>query len=90
VPTMAESGYPDLTVELWLGMLAPAKTPADTVAKLEDALRDALKAPDVLEALTKFGYDAPFAGSTQFRDIIRKDYDRWGPIVKASGFTAED
>jgi tripartite-type tricarboxylate transporter receptor subunit TctC len=90
VPTLAEAGYKDLVVELWLGLLGPAKMPADTIAKLDDLLREALKQPDVLEALAKFGYEAPFADAAQFREILRRDYERWAPIVKASGFTAED
>jgi predicted nucleic acid-binding Zn ribbon protein len=44
----------------------------------------------VLEALGKFAYEAPFADAAQFRAQLRRDLERWGPIVKASGFTAED
>jgi tripartite-type tricarboxylate transporter receptor subunit TctC len=90
VPTLAEAGYKDLVVELWLGLLGPAKMPMDVVNKLDDQLRDVLKQPDVLEALAKFGYEAPFAASADFREKLRRDFDRWAPIVKASGFTAED
>jgi len=90
VPTLAESGYKDLVAETWLGLFGPAAMPADTIAKLDDLLRDILKQPDVLEALGKFAYEAPFADAAQFRAQLRRDLERWAPIVKASGFTAED
>ena len=89
-PTMAESGFKDVAVEAWLGFFAPAKTPADVVARLSAAIIDAIKGADVIESFAKFGVDASATPPAEFAALVRADIDRWGPIVKASGFTAEE
>jgi len=90
VPTFAESGFRDIVAEAWLGFLAPARTPAATVARLAAAIGEAARAPETADNLHKFAMDS--AGSTpeSFAATLRADLDKWGPIVKASGFTAED
>ena len=90
IPTMVESGYPDVLFETWLGLFAPARTPQEIITRLEEAVREALQSTDVQEGLAKLGYEAPFIAGAQFRERLRRDFERWGPIVKASGFTAED
>jgi tripartite-type tricarboxylate transporter receptor subunit TctC len=90
VPTMAESGYPDVVVEAWLGFLAPAKTPADVVARLAAAVAAAAKADDVVQGLERFGMESVVSMPAEFAATLKADIERWAPIVKASGFTAED
>ena len=90
VPTIAESGYKDVVVESWLGFFAPGKTPPATVARLNAAIGNALKSEDVVQSLAKFGVEPYITTPEQFASIIRRDIAKWGPIVKASGFTAED
>jgi tripartite-type tricarboxylate transporter receptor subunit TctC len=89
-PTMAESGFRDVAVEAWLGFFAPARTPGDVIAKLNAAITDAVRGADVIESFAKFGVDASAMPSTEFAALVRADIERWGPIVKASSFTAED
>src|SRR5262245_32766096 len=57
VPTTAEGGFPDLVVTSWQAAAAPAKTPREIVAKLNDATVKALRAPDVRERMSQIGFD---------------------------------
>jgi tripartite-type tricarboxylate transporter receptor subunit TctC len=90
VPTLAELGYKDIVVQEWLGWFVPAKTPADTVNKLNALVREGLQAPDVVEALVKNSLQPITQTPDEFARLLRADLARWAPIVKASGFTAED
>ena len=90
VPTMAEAGYPDVVVQSWLGFLAPARTPRDAVSKLADAIIAAAGSDDAVESMRKFGMRAQTSGPAAFGATLLADLERWAPIVKASGFTAED
>ena len=89
-PNMAESGYKDIVVEAWLGFFAPAKTPPATVARLSAAVGEAIKAEEVVQSFLKFGNEVAYIAPTAFAKMLREETERWGPIVKASGFTAED
>ena len=90
VPTMAEAGYRDVVVQSWLGFLAPARTPQDTVSRLADAIIAAAAGDDATESMRKFGMRAQTSGPAAFGATLQADLVRWAPIVKASGFTAED
>lgn len=90
VPTMVESGYSDIVVEAWLGFFVPAKTPPETVSRLSAAIGEAVKSPDIMESFSKFGNDAAYVGPAEFAATLKADIERWGPVVRASGFTAED
>jgi tripartite-type tricarboxylate transporter receptor subunit TctC len=89
VPTMREQGF-DVVVESWLGAFAPAKTPAATVQVLGAAINAAARSPEMAQSLAKFGNEPAIQTSAEFAATVRADYDRWGPVVKASGFVAED
>ena len=91
VPTMVESGYKDVVVQSWLGMFAPAATPPATVAKLNAALMEVLRDPEVAEAFGRIGFDvAPMASPAAFTALARADVEKWAGVVKATGFTAEE
>jgi tripartite-type tricarboxylate transporter receptor subunit TctC len=89
VPTMAESGY-NVVVESWLGVFVPAKTPADVVSALSAAIAEAVKSPQVIDNLAKVGNTAAFQTPAEFAATVKADLARWAPVVKASGFVAED
>jgi tripartite-type tricarboxylate transporter receptor subunit TctC len=89
VPTMREAGY-NIAVETWLGAFAPAKTPPEAVRALNAAIGEAVRSPEMIESLAKIGNDTRFESPDQFAATIRADLERWGPIVKASGFVAEE
>ena len=90
VPTLSESGFPGLESVEWFGTFVPAKTPADIVAKLNGAVREALTTSEVKVGLAKLSFEV--AGNTpeEFTRLIRTSTERWGPIVQASGFTPDD
>ena len=90
VPTAVEAGYPALgNVLEWYGVVAPAATPRETIAKLNAAVVRALNSPDVLSRIQSLGqYPAP-STPAEFAEFIRVDYERWGKVVKASGAKVE-
>jgi tripartite-type tricarboxylate transporter receptor subunit TctC len=90
VPSLAESGYPQIVVEPWLAFFAPARTPAETVNRLATAIAEGVKAPETTASFEKFGYDVVATTPGAVAATLKADLARWQPIVKASGFTAED
>jgi tripartite-type tricarboxylate transporter receptor subunit TctC len=88
VPTFQELGYKDLVVEDGLGVYIPSKVPAETAAKLNAAALDALKSKELLEPIRGWGFDVSGESTPEFSARLARERGRWGPIVKATGFTA--
>jgi tripartite-type tricarboxylate transporter receptor subunit TctC len=83
VPTYAESGFSGFTAASWVGVFAPAKTDAQTVATLNTAINDAIKTPEVQQRLTTIGFD-PIIGSPADADaMVKAEVEKWGAMVKA-------
>jgi tripartite-type tricarboxylate transporter receptor subunit TctC len=89
VPTFNELGIKSVEAEGWFGFFAPAKTPKAIVDQLNRSINQALTSPDVAERLSKLGLDPKTSTPEEFGRILAADYAKWGPVVKASGFTAE-
>jgi len=89
-PSMAESGFPNIVISPWLGFFAPVKTPADVVKRLANGITDATQHGEAQIGMLKLGMEPAALTPLGFREILKDDLERWGPIVKASGFTAED
>jgi len=89
VPTLVESGMPDLVITAWHGLLAPAKTPHAIVVKLNTALNAALADPEVIEKLNGIGSIAAPGTPEQLGDQIKRDLARYAGVVKAAGITPE-
>jgi tripartite-type tricarboxylate transporter receptor subunit TctC len=90
VPTIAEVGFPALEFAEWFGIFVPARTPNGTVETLSSALRAALQTKEVQAGLANQSVDAGGLTPADFARQVKIDFDRWGPIVKASGFTPLD
>ncbi|PUE56539.1 hypothetical protein B9Z36_09545 [Limnohabitans sp. Rim8] len=90
IPTMVESGFKEVIAEVWLGVVMPANTPNSIVSKASAAINDALKSQELIDAFSKFGMTTIHSTPESFASLIKNDIATWGPIVKASGFTAED
>jgi len=90
VPTFKDLGYPDLEALEWFGIFVPARTPADIVAKLNFAVRSALKIDEVASGLSKLSVQATGSSPDEFAHLLKSDFARWGRIVQASGFKVED
>lgn len=88
VPTFKESGY-DIEGLGWYGMYAPAGTPKEIVEALSRAAIEAIRQPDVKQRLEPLGLDFTGLGPAELAAIQRADYDKWGPVIRASGFKAE-
>jgi tripartite-type tricarboxylate transporter receptor subunit TctC len=88
LPTAAELGYKDVYMENWYGALVPAATPPDVIAKLEAAIMDAVKTPEVWAKISANGVYNPQDAKT-FRAQIEKDVAYWGAEIKKLGITAE-
>jgi len=89
VPTFAEQGFPMLHSEEWFGFYAPAHTPAVTINAANQAIRAALKDPLVIESLALLGLLPTPSSPEEMAESQRIESQRWGPLVKRIGFTAE-
>lgn len=86
VPTFGEEGLPQLnSMNGWLGVFAPAKTPKDIVAKLAAEISKALATDDLKSGLADLGYEATGTGGDKFAEIVKQDTDRWGAVIKSVG-----
>mgnify|MGYP000851071845 CR=1 FL=1 len=84
-PTFAESGVPDFVVNSWVGILAPAKTPAPVLERLTTELNAVLNDPVVREKLQLLGIEASPGSAEQFRDDLKRDLARYAQVVKTAG-----
>jgi tripartite-type tricarboxylate transporter receptor subunit TctC len=89
VPTFDEVGVKGYDTGVWWALLAPADLPAEVKAKINRDAADAMKSPAVKERFQTLGV-VP-AGSTleEVAAVIRADYDKWGPVIKAAGIVPE-
>src|SRR5262245_56363276 len=85
VPTLIESGVAGFTSHSWTGILAPAGTPAAVVSKLNIAINDGLKSPDMSASLQRLGADAKGGSPQDFAAFIGEETRKWGAIVRSSG-----
>lgn len=90
VPTFSESGFKDVAADEYFAVFVPAKTPPDTVAKLNAAIQKALKARPLIEGLEKLSFEVEGQSPAEFGKIVKSELDRWGPVVKASGFSSQE
>ena len=89
VPTIAEAGLPGYEATSWFGMLAPARTPAPVMAKLNASILKALADPEVKQKMAEQGAEAYGETPQQFAAFIASETVKWGKIVKQSGATAK-
>ena len=85
IPTFKELGY-DIQGGGWYAAYAPAGTPAPTIDRLSKAIIAALNEPDVRQRLDNYGMEPTGLGPAELARIQKRDYDQWGPVIKASGF----
>jgi tripartite-type tricarboxylate transporter receptor subunit TctC len=89
VPTVGEQGRPELVGSGFYGILAPAGTPPEIVARLNVAAVAALGAADVHERLLGQGYEVHASTPQGYADFIRHEIERWTPVAKAAGIKLE-
>jgi tripartite-type tricarboxylate transporter receptor subunit TctC len=89
LPTVAESGLPGYTFAAWVGVLAPAATPADIVAALNGHIVKALRSPELAARFAADGTQVVASTPAEFGALIRSELPRWAKVVKESGIHAE-
>jgi tripartite-type tricarboxylate transporter receptor subunit TctC len=86
VPTMIESGYPNVTSEIYYGIFGPAGLPAPIVQRINDAANIALKSPELVAKMAELGFQPQGGSSEDFAALVPREMKKWLPIVKATGF----
>jgi tripartite-type tricarboxylate transporter receptor subunit TctC len=88
VPTLGEA-MPGLVSATWFGLIAPAKTPADVVAKLNAAVAEALRHPDVQKRLAEVYADTVANSPAEAAAYIKEEKERWGKVIRTAGIKAD-
>jgi len=89
VPTIAESGLPGFDYNLWVGVFAPAGTPADIVDKINKDVLRALETADAKERLTALGAEAMPMTPAEFRRFVQSEIDDSAKVIKAAGIKVQ-
>jgi tripartite-type tricarboxylate transporter receptor subunit TctC len=86
IPTMAEAGFPDITISTFFGLVAPANTPPEILDKLNEAVRSVLnKNVELEKKMTPLGI-VPFITTRQETvDFLKQQSEKWRPIIKSVG-----
>jgi tripartite-type tricarboxylate transporter receptor subunit TctC len=87
VPTIAEAGVPGYEATVWIGMLAPAGTPPEIIAKINGEIGRLVRADEVRKLLAPTGMEPDPDTPGQFAAYLKADYDKWGKVVRESGAT---
>jgi tripartite-type tricarboxylate transporter receptor subunit TctC len=88
VPTLAEQGFADAVADQWAGVLAPARTPVEIVAKLNAGIFTAMNDPEVRAKLAQTGVVPAPDTPEEFDRYLKDEYARWGRIIRAKGIKA--
>ncbi len=89
VPTVVESGIPDVVVMSWIGLVGPAKMPRAVVDKLNAELNASLNTQEMKDKMFALGVRVTPGPPEAFADEIKRDYDRFGPVIKAAGIKVD-
>jgi tripartite-type tricarboxylate transporter receptor subunit TctC len=89
VPTVAEAGYPDVSMDTWIAVFAPKRVPADVVATLNAALTKALQDPDTQKQLRASGFDPTPMDAASVARVIEEETPRFAEIAQRAGIKAQ-
>lgn len=89
VPTLSEQGLKGFDATTIVGIFAPAKTPAAVINRLNAAVVDVLKRPDVQKRFQGLGAETLGNSAQQFGDFVKADFERWAQVVKAANISAQ-
>ena len=85
LPTVAESGLPGYEAIAWNGLLAPAGTPPEVIAKLNAEVKRALEAPEIKERFSAQGFSAAWNTPAAYGAFLQAELDKWAKVAKVSG-----
>lgn len=89
LPTLFESGYPDLVLRNWTGAAAPAGTPAAVVKRLQSAINEVVNSPEFQSSIKRIGGEAKPGTSEEFAVLIAAEFKKWGEVAKAAGVSLD-
>jgi tripartite-type tricarboxylate transporter receptor subunit TctC len=89
VPTVQEFGYRDYEVDIWYGLVAPARTPKGAIAQLSDWFTTAMQVPEVRAKLAVQGFDPAAMCGADFGALLRTQYDQYGRVIREANIRAE-
>jgi tripartite-type tricarboxylate transporter receptor subunit TctC len=89
VPTLKEQGIDNVDVEQWYGFFAPAKTPRDVIAKLNQALNKALSDPAIIKRIEGHGAVVEASTPEQLGELVKNDLAKWRTVVQRAKLTAD-
>lgn len=89
LPTFGEAGYPQLTATLWTGLLAPAATPTTIIRKLNSALNESLKTPEVAAAYRKLDIETKALTPAELASFMAAETRKWAGIIARAGIKAQ-
>jgi tripartite-type tricarboxylate transporter receptor subunit TctC len=89
VPTMKESGYPELISYSWFGLSAPARTPDPIIERIAREMQVVLKLPDVVKRWEEIGAESSTKTPAEYGAFVKAELEKWTPVVKASGAKPE-
>jgi tripartite-type tricarboxylate transporter receptor subunit TctC len=89
LPTIAEAGYPGAAMGIWYGLIAPAATPKDIIARLHKEITRIQTLPDMRERFIQLGTEPTTNTPEQFTALVRSELDKWGKVIKAANIKVE-
>jgi tripartite-type tricarboxylate transporter receptor subunit TctC len=90
VPTVAESGYPGFEADVWMAVMAPAKTPADAIARLNTELVKIIRSPELRESLWKAQWiDPAGTASSEVTSVLQRESAKWARLVKSANIVVQ-
>ena len=90
VPTFKEQGYPELQLTEVFAFFASSKTSKAVQLELEAAISAAARSPRLVAAIEKLEFDSDVRSSADLARHLKEDFERWGPVIKATGYTADN
>ena len=87
VPTVGEAGFPRAQATSWGGIVAPARTPAPVIARINAAVRDAVAQPALRQRMAAAGADPAASGPEEFAGFVRAESEKWGRVVREAHIT---
>ena len=89
LPTIAEAGYPGAAMGIWYGLVAPAATPKDVLARLHKEITRIQTLPDIRERFVQLGTEPTTSTPEQFTALVRDELVKWGRVIKAANVKVE-
>ncbi|MGL5003243.1 MAG: Bug family tripartite tricarboxylate transporter substrate binding protein [Casimicrobium sp.] len=89
VPTLAELGFEGFDASVWYGLMAPGKTPAALVKRMNEDVNKALAMPDVIEKLDQFGAEDSGGSQEKFAQFIKNETEKWTKVAKEANVKAD-